>query len=326
MVSLAEGYDLRRDDAPPDGWRKVMGMVDDVTAELGGLLEARPARGVWLASVLFEVWKDTGHLEEGLRWTEAALHTQTAPSAELCALLYAKTLLLFWLGRPVPARAAFNEAQALRRLPESDEIRGELLVRAGLAHTCNGDWALSEAAQREAVEVFMAAGREQNAARALNHLALSMLFQGRFREGRELGQRSLELRRRQGKRVEPPLDTVAQACALMGDLDLAQQCWVEACDLVLADADVPGAAYSLRGMVYVCGSRGRREDALRLYYCAEQLAAGGAPYDEPLAAPLKRLVMRLQAGMPREQLARLREEGAALTPVAAMRLAASGPT
>ncbi|GAC1507281.1 MAG: hypothetical protein NVS1B3_07560 [Candidatus Dormibacteraceae bacterium] len=324
VVELAERMDLRRDEHDPNVWPKVARMIDDVRAALATLLELQPSRAAWLAAAASGIWLDSGRLDEGLRWAAAALEAQPHPSVERCWLLHTNAWLLFGVGRSDAAELAFRDAQSLTSLPECDRIRGDLLLVAANVHVCRGDYKAADAAQRKAVEVFTNAGLDQKAARALNHLALSLLFQGRLEEARALAAQSVDLRRRNGSRVQPALDTLAQALALLGDLDQARQSWIEAATLALRLEDATTVLTSLEGLAYIAGERGHSEEALLLHSCADHFfSKNGARYDEPLAPKVRDLVSRLNAEVGTASAARLVTAGEELTPSAAVALAAA---
>lgn len=332
MVYLAERLDVRLEEG--DSWLgpKVLAMVDDIRAALAALLELRPKRAAWLAAVTRIVWTNSGRTEEGLSWTTAALEASPVPSMERCYALYLHAALLFESGRPKEAEGWFQEATSLANLTECDRIRGELLITAAQVHSLSGrvrgfmgDYAAAETAQRQAIDEFTQRGEMRKAAHALNHLAMTRLDQGRLPEALELAARSTEILRPRSIRMWAPLDTLAEAHAFLGDYAEARACWLEAAPCALRDQNTFVVAAMLQGLGFAAGAQGRKETALRLYYCGNHLL-GDVDADFlashfPLEPKVRGLVEQLETEVGTEEASRLRAEGEALTAEEALQLA-----
>ena len=59
----------------------------------------------------------------------------------------------------------------------------------------------------------------------------------------------------------------------MGEYVEARACWLEAVPLALLDQDTFAVAAFLVGLGFVAGAQGKKELALRLYHCADQVLA-----------------------------------------------------
>ena len=225
MILLAELAALGSGEAGPWLGPKLAEMVDDVRAALACLLELSPHRAARLAAALYGFWHQSGRLSEGLRWTTAALAAYTVASLERCWLLYRHANLLLAQDRRADASLALAEANSIAGLPECAEMRPYLLVWRGDVEGALGDRRKADALFREAIEEFIRTGKEYASTRALNELAMSLLYQERYEEARKLAERSVVLQRRFPAPLPSALDTLAQAHALLGDLDRARACW-----------------------------------------------------------------------------------------------------
>jgi tetratricopeptide (TPR) repeat protein len=325
MVYLAERLDIRLEEG--DSWLgpKVFAMVDDMRAALTALLQLNPRRAAWLAAVLRTIWFNTGRNREGLRWTTAALEANPLPSMERCYALHVHAALFLESGMRREAEAWLEEATSLARLPECDRIRGELFITTAQIQGFLGDHAAAEATLRQAIDEFTHRGDMRKAAHALNHLAMTRLDQGRAQEARDLAARSTEILRPRSIRIWAPLDTLAEAHAFLGEYAEARACWLEAAPLALRDQNMFVVAAVLQGLGFAAGARGRKEVALRLYYCGNHLLADVEPgflaSHFPLEPKIKELVTRLETEVGTEVASRLRAEGEALTAEEALELA-----
>jgi predicted ATPase/DNA-binding CsgD family transcriptional regulator len=325
MVSLAERASLTAADPDRRIRLKLAAMVDDVRAAMGTLLELSPRRAAWLAGTLSPAGLTDRPLQEMLRWTTSALEANPLPSVERCWVLHAHAAQLVSLGRLAEAASYLKEATTLAALPECDAIRGDLLIVAGLVHGGLGNYAAAAAEQREAIGQFRREGNSLKATRYVNHLAMTLLYQGQLKEARVLAQESLDdLRRNRSSRLHPVLDTLAQTNALLGDLDLARDAWLEAIPLALQYGELLMAAQILHGLAYAAGLRGKTETALRVYACALRIHTerDEHPY-EPLTPHVTELAERLINAVGPDLAERLRSEGEAMTISEAMRLAES---
>ena len=315
MVWLAERASLVAGEPDRRKRFKIAAMVADVRAAMGTLLELSPRRAAWLAGTLsLAVLHDQPH-QEMLRWTTAALEANPSPSLERCWLLHAHAARLISFGRLTEAAFWFQEARSLAVLPECAEIRGDLLIAAGIVYSGLGDYAAAAAAQRDAIDEFTREGDTVKATHFLDHLAMTLFLQGQYKEGLVLAQQSLDaVRRSRSDRLHPVLDTLAHMHALLGDLDLARACWLEAITFTLRSGEVLWTARCLDGLAYAAGLRGRKEAALRIHAAALhiQIEFGGEAHS-PLTPLVAELTLRLTAEVGPDLAEQLRREGEALT-------------
>ncbi|HSS95153.1 MAG TPA: LuxR C-terminal-related transcriptional regulator [Candidatus Dormibacteraeota bacterium] len=333
MVYLAERLDVRLEEG--DSWLgpKVFAMVDDIRAALTTLLELRPRQAAWLTAVLWIMWFNTGRSREGTRWTTAVLEADPIASIERCYALHVHALLLAEMGRRQEAESWFQEATALAGLPECERIRGELLITTSLIHACLDDHAAEETAQKLAIDEFTRRGDVRKAAHALNQLAMSYLAQGRARDARDLAARSTEILRPRSIRIWAPLDTLAESHAFLGDFDEARACWLEAAPLALREENMLVFACHLHGLGFAAGGRGKKEVAVRLYYCGNHLLAdnhlmadveaGFLAAQFPLEPQVRDLIRQIQTELGAETTSRLRQEGESLAVEEALQLASA---
>jgi tetratricopeptide (TPR) repeat protein len=311
-------------------------MTDDVRAALSTLLDADPHRAAWLSAIMMWTWIWSGRATEGLRWNELAMAADPEPSLERCWSLFAQAGLLAEVGRKDEAMAWFAKAEALMELTEHAPLKIQLRLLMAMLHDRLGDHQSAMRVRQAAIRASRRDGDEWALARALNHTAMSLLFLDRAGEAIDLAKRSIELCRRvDPMRLPYVMDTLAQAHAFRGDFDSARQSWFEA----LALGRDEGWGWSrgtpafLFGLALVAGQRGKKLTALRLHYCAEEIAAhheqvrtsieAKGSYGEPLAPREAELVARLEAELGPETAATLRAEGQALTPEMAITLAVS---
>ena len=111
------------------------------------------------------------------------------------------------------------------------------------------------------------------------------------------------------------LDTLAQAYALLGDLDQARQCWLEAVESGLEIGWKNGIPFCLFGLALVAGLEGDKESALRFHFAGERLNAEfNIRYVDPIARPEAELMTRLKEEVGQELAERLRSESEAQEP------------
>jgi tetratricopeptide (TPR) repeat protein len=304
---------------------------------LSTLLDVDPRRAAWLSGLMSQTWIWSGRAMEGLRWNELALAASPAPSPERCWSLLTQASLLAELGRKDEAEAWFAKAKELEDLPQAAALKIQFILCKALVHDklANHDSAMR--VRQAAIEASSRDGDEWAMSRALNHTAMSMLVLDRAAEAVDLAERSIEICHRIDRtRLPYVMDTLAQAHAFLGDPDTARQTWMEALALC-HDVGWGWAVCTpdcLFGLALVAGQRGKNLTALRLHYCAEQLAAdlyqlrnsledAKGAYEEPIAPLEAELVARLEAELGVEAAARLRAEGEALTPEMAITLAAT---
>jgi predicted ATPase/DNA-binding CsgD family transcriptional regulator len=330
MVWLVERLDWVKHDGPLLRPRSA-GWTDDVRSALSILLEADPRQATWLSATMMWTWIWNGRAAEGLHWNDLVLAADPDPSPEQSWSFFARAALLSELRRKGEAAPWFAKAQAIRR---NALHRIQLMLSAAMLQDRLKHHHAAMRLRQEAIEASTADGDEWALARALNHSAMSMLFLDRPAEAVDFAQRSIEVCRR----ADPPrlpyvMDTLAQAHAILGELDLAKESWLGA--LELGRDTGWGWARStpscLFGLAYVAGERGRKATALRLHYCAEKLGAdddavrgsleANGSYREPLAPREAALVGYLEAELGRKTSSRLYAESETLTPQMAIELA-----
>jgi hypothetical protein len=107
------------------------------------------------------------------------------------------------------------------------------------------------------------------------------------------------------------LDTQAQAHVLMGELDEARKCWLEAVECWV-DTGWELSGY-LFGLALVAGLEGEKEAALRLHFAAERMLADlNLTYPDPIAVQERELLAGLAEEVGQEVADRLRSESAGL--------------
>jgi predicted ATPase/DNA-binding CsgD family transcriptional regulator len=324
IVSVAERAGLDYEEGHAWDQTKTATMVDDIRAALGTLVELRPSRAAWLATALLLTWRFSGRISEGLRWMTAVLEANPGPTRERGWVLCAYASLLQDLGRREDAERWFLEGLAIVESAGDPSMGGDLPFAPAVVQNLLGDHEAAEGALRRAIDELTRRGDLRRAALFLNGLAMTLLYQGRTHEARELAERSVEIRRSASVRVHNALDTLGQAHALLGDAEQARACWLEAAPLAMQEGVGIFTIGCLEGLALVAGMRGKIETALRLHHCAERLLAEvDIRYAEPLAPKLQDLVVRLQEEVGPALAARLRAEGAALTPADALLLAAT---
>lgn len=323
IIRVAERANL---DDDYSGWAgtRMAALMDDLRAALGTLVDLRPSRAAWLATALILTWRNSGRISEGLRWTTAALEVNPGPTQERRWLLLAYAGHLVDAGRREEAEQWFLEAMAIEGSAGDPDMRSEMPFAPSVVQYLLGDYAAAEGTLRRAVEEFTQKGDRRRVALFLNGLAMTLLYQGRLREARELAERSVEIRRSESIRVHNSLDTLAQAHALIGDAEQARACWLEATPLAIHGGVAVITMACLEGLAFVAGMRGKTEPSLRVHACAEHLLAEvDIQYTEPLAPTLRKLMARLTEEVGPERAARLRAEGEALSATEALRLAAT---
>src|SRR5713226_2062905 len=261
MVQVAERAGLEEEDHLLVR-TNMAAMVDDMRAALGTLLELRPRRAAWLAVALLLTWRLSGRISEGLRWTTAALEANPDQTHERSWVLRAYAVLLLDLGRREEAEKWFLEAVSIAESASDPGMSGALPFHPTVVMRLLGDHAAAEGALRRAAEEFTRRGEPLRAAHFLNGLAMTLLYQGRTLEAREVAERSVEIRRSESVLVSGPLDTLAQACALLGDTEQARASWLEATSLALQEGAAISKSVCLEGLAFVAGMRGKKETAL----------------------------------------------------------------
>jgi predicted ATPase/DNA-binding CsgD family transcriptional regulator len=296
-------------DESPEAQRKLTAMVDDVRATFGTLLASRPAVALDLSADLMPVWRYDCRYEEGLIWNERALAANPAPTAQRCRSLFQQAFTLIELGRFEEAQVWLREAEMIADESENTELRhGTLIVRAN-CHALRGDFASGLRLGEEAIELFAAEGNPDALGRALNHSALCLLALGGLREGKAYAERARDLQQRPTPSRMATLDTLAQAHALLGELQPARDRWREALEHGAEVGWKNGIPFCCFGLAYVAGLEGDRDAAIRLHLLAERLNSElNLNYYDPIAQPEADLIARLIAEAGPEEVERLQAE------------------
>jgi hypothetical protein len=165
------------------------------------------------------------------------------------------------------------------------------------------------------MDVYERQGDRDKLAIARNTTALALLSMGRLREGANLAQVSLHAQSHATPHRMATLDTVAQAHVLLGELDQARQCWIEALEKGFEIGWKNGLPFCLFGLALVAGLEGDKEAALRFHFAAERLNAEfNITYGDPIAKPEADLMARLADEVGLEVVERLRSESQAQEP------------
>jgi hypothetical protein len=165
------------------------------------------------------------------------------------------------------------------------------------------------------MDEFEKHGDQDRLAAARNTTALTLLSMGRLRDGATLAQRSLDSQRPATPNRMATLDTVAQAHVLLGELDEARQCWLEALEKGFEIGWKNGLPFCLFGLALVAGLEGDKLAALRFHFAGERLNADvNIRYTDPIARPEAELMARLADEVGQELVDRLRSESKAPEP------------
>ena len=288
---------------------KVTAMVDDVRAALTTLLRVRPQRALALSDAMMPTWRYEGRYEEGLAWNDRALAANPEPSRQRGLNLFQQAFSLIDIGRIEEGVNRLSEAETIADTPGNEELwRRTLIVRAQ-CHFISGDFESGLRFGEAAMDEFERNGDQNRLAAARNTTALALLSMGRLREGANLAQRSLDSQVRATPNRMAVLDTVAQAHALLGELDQARQCWLDALEKGFEIGWKNGLPFCLFGLALVAGLEGDKEAALRFHFAGERLNADlNIRYVDPIAAPEAELMTRLAEEVGQEVVERLRYE------------------
>lgn len=288
---------------------KVTVMVDDVRAAMTTLLRIRPQRALWLSAAMMPTWRYDGRYREGLEWNELALAANPEQSPQRCLNLFQQAFTLIELGRSDEAMSWLRDAEAIAGAHGNEDLRRRTLIVRANCYSVAGDFLSGLRLGQEAIHEFERPGDEDLLAVARNHTAITLLSMGRLREGANLAEQALETQRRSTPSRMATLDTMAQAHVLLGELDQARQCWLEAVERGLEIGWRNGIPFCLFGLALVAGLKGDKETALRLHFAAERLNADlNISYADPIAVPEAELIARLTNEVGQEVVERLRFE------------------
>jgi tetratricopeptide (TPR) repeat protein len=260
-------------------------------------------------------WRYDGRYQEGLAWNEQTLAANPEPSRQRCRNLFQQSFTLVELGRSNEMLAYLLEAEAIAESQGNEELRRQTLIVRANCYSLAGDFPSGLRLGQEAIAEFEMQGDADRLAVALNHTAITLLSVGRLREGANLAQRALESQRHATPSRMATLDTLAQAHVLLGELDEARHCWLEAVERGLEIGWKNGVPFCLFGLALVAGLTGNKEGALRLHFVAERLNADlNITYYDPIAAPEAELMARFTKEVGRDVVERLRLEAGILEP------------
>jgi predicted ATPase len=296
--------------------RKVTAMADDVRAALTTLLRVRPERALWLSDAMIPTWRYDGRYEEGLAWNDQALLANPEPSVQRCRNLFQQAFTLIDINRTDEGVSRLREAEVIADSLGNQELWRQTLIVRAQCYFISGDFDSGLRLGEAAMDEFERQGDQDGLAAARNTTALALLSMGRLREGANLAQRSLDYYQdRATPQRMATLDTVAQAHVLLGELDQARQCWLEALEKGLEIGWKNGLPFCLFGLALVSGLEGKKEAALRFHFAGERLNADvNIRYADPIAAPEAELMIRLTNEVGQEVAERLRAESHAQEP------------
>jgi predicted ATPase/DNA-binding CsgD family transcriptional regulator len=295
--------------------RKVTAMVDDVRAALTILLRERPERALLLSDAMMPTWRYEGRYQECLAWNDQTLAANPEPSSQRCRNLLQQAYTLIDVGRLEEAVSYLHQGEAIADSDGNEELRRQTLIVRANCHFLAGDFQPGLLLSQEALQAFEREGDEDRLAVARNQTAMTLLSMGRLREGASLARQALQSQLRATPNRMATLDTLAQAHALLGDLDQARQCWLEAVESGLEIGWKNGLPFCLFGLALVAGLEGDKESALRFHFAGERLNAEfNIRYVDPIARPEAELMIRLKEETGQEVAERLRSESEAQEP------------
>jgi predicted ATPase/DNA-binding CsgD family transcriptional regulator len=295
--------------------RKATAMVDDVRAALTTLLRIRPERALVLSDAMMPTWRYEGRYEEGLAWNDRALLANPEPSVQRSRNLFQQAFTLIDIGRTDEGVSRLREAEVIADSPGNDELWRQTLIVRAQCYFISGDFDSGLRFGEAAMNEFERNGDHNRLAAARNTTALALLSVGRLREGANLAELSLDSQEPATPNRMATLDTVAQAHVLLGELDQARQCWLEALETGFEIGWKNGLPFCLFGLALVAGLEGRKEAALRFHFAGERLNADvNIRYTDPIAAPETELMTRLTNEVGQEVVERLRAESQAKEP------------
>jgi tetratricopeptide (TPR) repeat protein len=295
--------------------RKVTAMVDDVRAALTTLLRVRPERALLLSDAMIPTWRYDGRYEEGLAWNDRALLANPEPSVQRSRNLFQQAFTLIDIGRTDEGVNRLREAEVIADSQGNEELWRQTLIVRAQCYFISGDFDAGLRLGEAAMDEFERQGNQDGLSAARNTTALALLSMGRLRAGANLAQRSLDSQVPATPNRMAALDTVAQAHVLLGELDQARQCWLEALETGFEIGWKNGLPFCLFGLALVAGLEGKKEVALRFHFAGERLNADvNIRYTDPIAAPEAELMIRLTNEVGQEVAERLRAESQAQEP------------
>ncbi len=174
-----------------------------------------PAQGARLAAALTMFWYVHGHLHEGRRWLESALHLVDEPDETRAATLNGAGVLTWQQGDYALARIQIEEALIVWRRPGLGQSRGLAFALHILGHICF-DQQDPDTARRlfaESLGIFQARGEDLEIMALTGDLGMVASQLGDYAEARARYEVVLAQARAQGSR-----DSTALQLVRLGDL------------------------------------------------------------------------------------------------------------
>jgi tetratricopeptide (TPR) repeat protein len=264
---------------------------------------------------MMPTWRYEGRYQEALAWNDQALAANPEPSAQRCRNLFQHAYTLIDIGLLDEAVTYRRQAEAIADSVGNEELRRQTLIVRANCHFLASDFQSGLRFSLEALQAFEREGDEDRLAVARNQTAMTLLSMGRLREGANLARQALDSQLRATPNRMATLDTLAQAHALLGELDQARPLWLEAVESGLEIGWKNGIPFCLFGLALVAGLEGDKESALRFHFAGERLNAEfNLRYVDPIAGPEAELVARLKDEVGQELAERLRSESQAQEP------------
>jgi predicted ATPase len=208
FLALAEETEPHMEDEVLGG---IGGWLDRLDRELDNFRSALDQLGasgetervLRLAGALSDLWASRGHVAEGRRRLEGALHTDRRPTAARAKALNGAAELAAVSGDPATMALRAEEALALHRRLGNPRGTAQSLQELGYAVSEEGDWERAQELLQESVRLFRDLGDERYALWTTRTLAWTYaesgdldraraLYEDDLRRTRVLGSKSLE--------------------------------------------------------------------------------------------------------------------------------------
>jgi predicted ATPase len=238
-----------------------------------------------LAGNLGTFWGVTGLLDEGARWTTAALESTIEQPPELRArTLLAATALARVMGRTEISERYARESLDLGRSLGDPQLEGRALLSLANVLALADDLAGALVVYEEASSVTRSAGDDWGLALTLGNLAYLRLEEGDAAGAEELQREAVELHRNVGNRagMAAEMCNVGLTALRRERLSAAADAFLESLDVSLEIDYKELVVYSVLGCASVVSKRARHREATLLLAAADTLA-------EQLAIPLQPL-------------------------------------
>jgi predicted ATPase len=306
---------------------KMEAQVDDVRSALTTLLDRDPAEAAMLVSDLASFWDATARAAEELEWTTAAVAANPKPSRARCWALFGQSWALLRLGRMDESEYGLAEAERLSERADCSDLANIIQVggRAQL-ESAKGRYEEALEVMRVGLERCMASGNLDDASFCLTNMASLSLSLGRTHEALDLGERSLDLKRRlKHPRAWHSLVTLALAYVEAGEPARAWSHATEALQTALKDEESSNVVESIELLALLHGTEGRPERGLVLrYFATAWFEAFRVRRQRLVTNMVDRAVVGWEKSIGVSEAERLAAEGRELTVEAALELALSG--